>query len=102
MRYIQLTVQFLLSLIIFTNCTSTKTFKTVDREDDLPGIEREFRAVWVASVANIGPLIRYRRVSLFCLDGGLKKIRETDTFGLVSTSGSFKVKPALMKRSIRL
>jgi uncharacterized lipoprotein YddW (UPF0748 family) len=53
MKYIQIVVKSLLSLLIFTSCTSTKSFKTVDREDDLPRIEREFRAAWVASVANI-------------------------------------------------
>src|SRR3989339_148605 len=44
---------YVLLLITVTRCVSTKTAATGDPSGRTPGAEREFRAAWVATVANV-------------------------------------------------
>ena len=50
MKYL---VTLMLSLIIFLSCSTTRHLKTVEKSREFPYAQREFRAAWVATVANI-------------------------------------------------
>jgi uncharacterized lipoprotein YddW (UPF0748 family) len=43
----------LLSILLFTGCTSTKFVPVIEKDWMIPWVEREFCAVWNASIANI-------------------------------------------------
>ena len=46
-------IYFLLSILIFTCCTTSKFISVTEQDFELPVVEREFRAAWIASVKNI-------------------------------------------------
>jgi uncharacterized lipoprotein YddW (UPF0748 family) len=53
MRFKQQKIYFLLFIILFTSCTSTKIVSVIEKDRKVPRVDREFRATWIASVANI-------------------------------------------------
>lgn len=52
MRHRPLHITVLLALLLSAGCALLPT-RTMDKDADIPSVEREFRAVWVATVANI-------------------------------------------------